>query len=317
MLKVKEIVKQSATLQEKLYQRTDPRITTATGKVNFIAMMSTMGQFDLGGARWPHQFVRGFPIIGDLSQSGIYPTDPKSQHAPDHSSLWTEIASRFRTRAGASGWPNADTLWQEALGQVTNGWLTPHLPIREDGQCPDLAIGPVNVSFRFGVGQMNKLRACDDLKYGAANLYCSVWAPIKLPTWRHIAQMAASVRRANCDWSFFKTDHESPYKQLPLGPAHQSLTAAALRQPHTGTWMAFAPRALLFGAVAAVLRYNAFSRSLAVLFCKITGTPLSYFGDFGALVPSEILDPTLQAFMAFCQLLGVKLKDPKTEKDRP
>ena len=189
------------------------------------------------------------------------------------------------------------------------------LPIREDGQCPEQAIGPINVSSRFGVGQMNKLRACDDLKYGTANLYCSVWTPIKIPTWDHIAQMAALVRPTNCAWSFFKTDHESAYKQLPLDPAHQNLTVVDIRHPTSGAWMEFAPRTLLFGAVAAVLHYNAFSRAVAVLFCKVTGIPLlSYFGDFGALVPSDALGPALRTFVTFCHLLGIKLKDSKTEK---
>ena len=112
-----------------------------------------------------------------------------------------------------------------------------------------------------------------------------------------------------------KTDREDAYKQLPLCPTHQNLTAVALRHPETGTWVEFAPRTLLFGAVAAALRYNAFIRSSAVLFCKITGMLLlSYFDDFGALAPSEILGPALHAFTTFCQLLGAKLKGPKTEK---
>ena len=102
------------------------------------------------------------------------------------------------------------------MDQVEKGWLSTPLPIDTNGQCPLAALGPIDISFRFGVGQMDKLRACDDLKYGATDLYCSVWTPSKLPTWGHISQLAASVRRTKCDWPFFKTDHESAYKQLPL-----------------------------------------------------------------------------------------------------
>ena len=313
--RVRLLVDQAADLQQKWYQKVDPRIHSATGKFNFIAMMSLMDQYNLGGKSWLQQFVWGFPITGDLSQSGVYPTDPKVTPAPDPSGIWTDTTTRYQSRAKASGWPNADHLWKEAMDQVEKGWLSTPLPIDTNGQCPLAALGPINISFRFGVDQMEKLRACDDLKYGTTNLYCSVWTPIKLPTWDHIAQLAALVRGAKCAWSFFKTDHESAYKQLPISPEDQRASVVALRHPKTGAWMAFVPRTLLFGAVAAVLHYNCFSRAVAVLFTKVTGIPLlSYFDDFGALVPSEVSDHALQAFITFCELLGLKLKPSKTEK---
>ena len=162
---------------------------------------------------------------------------------------------------------------------------------------------------------MGKLRACDDLKYGATNLYCAVWTPIKLPTWGHIAQLAASARSAKRAWSFFKTDHESAYRKLPLSPEDQCVSAVVLRHPKTRAWAAFAPRALLLGEVAGLLRYNCFSSEVVALFTKVTGAPLlSYFGDFGSLVPSEALCHALRAFVTFCEQLGIKLKPPKTEK---
>ena len=313
--RVKLVVEQASDLQNEWYSKVDQRIHTATGKVNFIAMMSLMDQFGMGGKNWLQQFVWGFPIVGDLSQSGVFPTDPNAVPAPDPSGLWAETTDRFKTRAKNSGWCNADHLWEEALEQTEKGWLSAPLPIDPEGRCPDAALGPINISFRFAVDQMDKLRACDDLKYGTTNLYCSVWTPIKLPTWDHIAQLAALARPSTCAWSFFKTDHESAYKQLPIAPEDQRTSVVALRGPKTGKWMAFVPRTLLFGAVAAVLHYNCFSRAVAVLFTKVTGIPLlSYFDDFGALVPSDILDPALEAFMTFCQLLGLKLKDSKTEK---
>ena len=315
LARVKLVVEQASDLQREWYQKVDPRIHSATGKFNFIAMMSLMDQFNMGGKSRLQQFVWGLPITGDLSQAGVYPTDPKAQPAPDLSTIWNETATRYLTRAKGSGLPHADHLWTEAMGQVQKGWLPAPLPINADGQCPDAAIGPVNISFRFDVGQMEKLRACDDLKYGTANLFCSVWTPIKLPTWDHISQLAALVRDTKCAWSFFKTDHESAYKQLPIAPEDQNLSAVALRRPVAGKWMAFAPRTLLFAAVAAVLHYNCFSRAVAAPFTKVTGIPLlSYFDDFGSLVPSEVLGQALAAFATFCQLLGLKLKDSKTEK---
>ena len=161
---------------------------------------------------------------------------------------------------------------------------------------------------------MGKLRACDDLRYSTANAYCSVRTPIKLPTWDHLAQMAENVSNSDRKWGFFKADHESAYKMLPLKPGHIKMEIATLRGPKSNLRHAFAPRATLFGAVSAVLRYNSFSRALAVTCAKLTGIPiLSYFDDFGALVPYEVLKEALNAFLAFCDILGATLKSTKTE----
>lgn len=62
------------------------------------------------------------------------------------------------------------------------------------------------VAFRFAVEQMGKIRARDDIKYPTENLYFSVWAPIKLPTWDHISQMARAVAGDNRQWVFSKAD---------------------------------------------------------------------------------------------------------------
>ena len=134
--RVKLLVDQAADLQQKWYQKADPRIHSATGKFNFISMMSLMGQYNLGGKSWLQQFVWGFPITGDLSQAGVYPTGPKVTSAPDLSGIWTDTATRYQTRAKASGWPNADHLWNEAMGQVKKGWLSTPYPLTPMDSAP-------------------------------------------------------------------------------------------------------------------------------------------------------------------------------------
>ena len=59
--------------------------------------------------------------------------------------------------------------------------------------------------------------------------------------------------------------NESAYKRLPGDPMYASLSVVALRCPMAKRWVEFTPRALLFGAVSAVTRYNWFSRIVAVL----------------------------------------------------
>ena len=296
---------------------TSPSIKSATGKLKSVAISALLDNFDLGGSAWMSQFTFGFPLVGDLSQEGVFPRDPSLSPAPPIDGIWTSSKQRFLTRSKASGFLNADTLWKEALEQVQKGWLADPLPISPDGTVATYENGPVNIAFRFGVEQADKLRACDDLKHNEVNLHCTVWTPIKLPTWDHIAQMCLNIRHKRVPWEFFKTDHEAAYKQLPLRPEHTRLAFVALRDPLTSRWMAFPPKALLFGATSAVLHYNCFSRLLAILANRIFGIPLiGYFDDFGALVPSKVGRRALHTFEQFCNSLGITLKKTKTDRGR-
>ena len=70
---------------------------------------------------------------------------------------------------------------------------------------------------------------------------------------------------------------------------------------------------MVFGAVAAVLHYNVFSRTLAELVTRYRGILLlRFFDDFGSLTPSCLTPLDLQTFTSFCALLGVKLKETRS-----
>ena len=129
------------------------------------------------------------------------------------------------------------------------GRLGDPIPIPISGILPDIQPEGVNIAFRFGVEQADKLRACDDLNHNWVSLACSVWAPITLPTWDHIAQSALDLRKRKLNCEFSKEDHASAYGNLPLLPEHARLAFFALRSPDNGQWYAFPPRALIFGAV--------------------------------------------------------------------
>ena len=91
----------------------------------------------------------------------------------------------------------------------------------------------------------------------------------------------------------------------------------SLRCPTDGRRYGFLSRTLLFGAAAAVLRYNCFSRILAVLANRIFGLPLmNYSGDVGCLITDFYSRPAVRVFTSFCRALGIKLKRKKTDVGR-
>ena len=126
--------------------------------------------------------------------------------------------------------------------------------------------------------------------------------------------MTIDIKQTNRQWSFLKVDQEAAYKQLPIDPEQTKYATAALRHPHLNTWYAFRQTTLLFGSEADVIRYNCFSRVIAILVNRIFGIPLvSYYDDLGAPIPSDLGDLALTTTQEFLRLVAVFLNTKKTD----
>ena len=149
---------------------------------------------------------------------------------------------------------------------------------------------------------MGKIRAFDDLKYGCVNLACATRTPVSFPTWGHIGQIFLDISTADQPWSFFEADHKAACKNLPLNPEQADACISPLRTPSGGLWCGFRALTLLFGAVAAALRYNCFSRIIAVLANLVLGIPMAnYFDDIGSMSKSSISEDALVTFSDFAE----------------
>ena len=231
--------------------------------------------------------------------------------------IWSSSSKRFRERARASGYRNADALWEDALSHVQEGWLSRPAEFPPDGDIDFSTGGANNAAFRFGVSQGEKLRALDDLRRNMTNLCTTALTPITLPTWEHRAQIAKKTHHTNIDWAFRKGDRKAAYKQLPLGPRYANLTAITLRDPKTGRWTGFSPNVLLFGAVSAAIHYNCLSRALAVPTNRIFGIPfLSYFDDVGPFCHATISPRALAVFTKSTEIIKPDVKTTKSRRDR-
>ena len=311
-----KLIMEASSLEHSWNALIPPEIAPAAGKLKLAAFMSLALQCDCGGSAWLQQFLFGFPLVGRLSQSHCYPTKLKeaSKKPVPIPKLFNTNASRFRDRASKSGFKNANALWSEALEQCEKGWLTRPFPLCSKGRPFVLENSKLNIAFRFGVAQGEKLRACDDLRHSHTNLSCVVETPIKLVSWDHLAELTNLVNDGSRDWAFFKADHEAAYKQLPLDYSHAKLAVVALRSPIDGRWYGFLSRTMMFGAISAVLHYNVFSRLLSEIVSKLLGIPLlCFFDDFGSIIPAELANRALATFTAFCSKLGITLKTAKSE----
>ena len=246
-----------------------------------VALCQLMRQHGLGGSRWLDQFAAGFPITGYQSQRLPYDLDePKHPRFP-RDRIPDTSSSRFRDRSDKSGYKNASSLRDEAIGQVGNRWLLPPQELSEDGRPPVLAPRPLQHFFLFGVLQADKLRACEALKRSLPNLACAVATPDQLASGGHMAQISHLLASRGGDWSLFKADHEAAYKQPQIDPADQRFAIVALRRPSSGKWFGFVARPLISGSVADVLHYNISSIIRAALTNRCLGIPpVAYFDDF-------------------------------------
>ena len=273
----------------------------------------------IGGAKWLGQFAHGFPITGTLSQKFAYPVSEEKLPAQLSIGKVLQTAqSRFRSRSARPP-PMAESLWAEAMEQVSEGWLDPPSLLNDDGQLADGSTSSLNISFRFAVSQSSKVRACDDLKDSLTNRLCSVETPIKLPDWDLLGAMSLLISSSSKkNWVLVKADDTSAYKNLPLRPSDSFLTAIALWNSAQKAWFAFLPRTLLFGATAAVLHYNVFSRILAAILNRLFGIPLiSFYDDLGTPMIEELAPEALSLIIEVSRLLGVILNQKKCDLGNP
>ena len=309
---LESLISNCSLAQKKWDNSIAPEILTAAAKFRTVALKQLLRQHNLGGARWLGQFAFGFPITGSLSQRYTYDLadrDKLKDRIP-RSQLFEAASLRFRERAAKYGHKDAQVIWGEALQQVEKGWLFAPHPLSADGKPLSWRAGRFDISFRFGVSQADKLRACYDLKHSVTNLACSVETPNQLVSWGHLSQLSQLLSQGGGDWSLLKSDH-GPRSSLqtaanwPLGPA--------FRHPSTHLWYGFVTRTLLFGSVEAVFHYNVLSRILAALTNRCLGIPpIAYFDDFAALIRRALGERALAASTRFCTLLGFQLNPKKS-----
>ena len=144
------------------------------------------------------------------------------------------------------------------MGKHAQGRLSGPIPLNADGRPTTRRPNSYNVAFRCGVEQAEKLRACDDLRRRLTNLACHVTTPIQPVSWGHISHRSHILNNGVCDSELFKAAHEAAYKQIPLDLRDQDTSAISLRNHQERLWYGFASRALVFGPIATVMRYNGF-----------------------------------------------------------
>ena len=312
--RIEAVARNHRALSEKWLDRR-PSSLKGLKSVNVLLLAALMKAYGIKGQKWIKQCIFGFPITGTLSQKGAYPVDKrvKADTLSRHE-LLKSAHLRFMERAKGANPLNHTELWNEALDQCKKGWLDQPVPVLNNNGELIFEQNGLNPAFRFSVPQGDKNRACDDFRHSCTNQACAVLTPIRLISWDHVSAIANEYKSHGALCHFFKCDHKSAYKALPVDPDQSKLAVIVLRSPTDGKYYAFFSRTLLFGSTASVLHYNIFARIVTELCNKIFGIPLiSFFDDFGCLMRPDLLREALRTFQRFCNALNVVLKTEKTE----
>ena len=272
IITMSSLVSDLESRQQQLGESIHPDIKPDAVRVQVLAFRRLACQFGLEGSRWVGQFPTGFPIAGVLSRKGTFAENPSTAHPADNRVLFETSEARFRERAAKTGTKNAPTLRREDIRKVEKGWLCPPVELESAGCPAGFRPGCFKIAFRFGVEQAAKLRPCGDLKHILTHSARSAVTPIKLVSWDHLSQICRRIWQKGMDWALFKADHEADYKQIPLSPKDKAYALIAPRSPTDGKWFGFVSRTLTFGAAAAILHYNVFSRMITALVCRKMGS---------------------------------------------
>ena len=68
------------------------------GKINLPLLAHMLDELGMGGQKWIKQFTEGFPVIGDISEPGVYPEQQCDDPGLKPHQLLTNAKYRIKAR---------------------------------------------------------------------------------------------------------------------------------------------------------------------------------------------------------------------------
>ena len=308
-----------------------PSVALIAAKVNTAFMAAAVDALEWLDVSIVERFVKGFPIVGDIPDSGVYrPVVPAEEtaHAARlaffHSSapLWN---ARLLRRLAASARSPSDRDADAAVAAksaserksrlivgpyATVSALHHRMRAMFPGMDP-LELAP-RLMNRFGVAQKGAIRAIDDGRSNGANAATRMHETVSTPNFAYpaiVARAAAEYSRTRGagppSMSLAMLDLKAAYRTIPC--AQPWLTAIAFFNPSASP-----PRPEIywlpghnFGLVSAVVNFNRYPELVAVAARAFFGVPVDhYYDDFILPDVAAAGDSGADALRALILMLG-------------
>jgi hypothetical protein len=285
---------------------------------------------------WPdvavvERFARGFPIVGDIPDSGLFrPVDrpatlPLDSFTPEANRSWASSLDQSLTRraAAATGDDRAALQELEAVTrkEARNGFVIgPRSPLFLDHLFGRGSWRPMR---RFGIwqgeGDAHKVRAIDNAKGNDVNRVISTWETIYCMTLFFIVVVAGLFRSA-------ATAARASLPRLQIGL--DDMRAAYRRIPVDAPWMtvfamwSFVSSRIVyyylhghnFGLVSSVVNFNRFPHLLVAMCRVLFAVPCDHFFDDYVLVDMFAGGSSGQEALASAHEIVGQSVEPKKRK---
>lgn len=282
-----------------------------------------------------HQIAAGFPVVGALPPTGVFPKQPRDQ-AQSISDLWRTARAMRRAVLSATG-PSKDhdldiDVTDATAKEVEKGWLEG--PLLAESLDRDLGLWlPAR---RFGIRQGDAVRAIDDYSVAGHNAATSVEERVDMGGIDVVASLGRTMLAIDSAGHFVadavgepidvvthgsftkgglevlgkEWDLAKAYRQLARSPAHRCFTVistwnARLRRPEL-----YQQPVLAFGAASSVQHFCWAARALCHILVSVFGLVATHYVDnFPVLCYRALRDATQTTIDQLFDILGWDTKE--------
>ena len=233
----------------------------------------------------PDLLLGGFPIVGQISQSGRWPPFDRQQDTvplEELSSRAWEMRKKIVKRVqSVAVTKNLMKIWEATIEDVQDGsCLGPFFT--EDEVARVVQQEDWVPTQRFEVVQKNKVRGCDSATTNLVNRATVITEKLQLPsTDSNVA--ALRYLRSKCPLAKLAgwvLDEKKAYRQVAIDPKHRKFSVICLKDPASARVAFFVMVGHSFGLVSAVYNYNRRSAALNEILVKLFGlVAFSFYDD--------------------------------------
>lgn len=333
-------VQQLARAEAALHAQANPEVEAVVRSKRILLFKELLKQAGSKDTRLASELLAGFPLVGRLPESGVWPhieAGPGLELADllKSAPALQEQAVLAAQRTSAGSTDDLSECWEGTMREVEAGWATGPHTAEEIAKMEGRLWTP---SHRFPLrqGPASKLRLIDDFSASSVNATVTCTEKVSLPGVDEPVGMARAYQSAvrpdrvvslqlpNKEWLvghlhadlsidsardvLVRTaDLRNAYKQAARLPAHSAFSIVAVTPPQGLDDRArfFRLVALPFGASASVAAFLRLAEGIRTIASRLLFLPLgAYFDDFYMFEIADLAESTWATFETLLQLLG-------------
>ena len=291
----------------------DPQVRKVIGHIHMPLWNEILSNIDTPDWRLCADITQGMPLTGDIPPSYLWKISDEPPAPNDIETFRAEGIGCKIPKAIRQEKELMNFMWDNVLEEVEgNTIIGPFHPCSLDTSTSLIAA-------RHIVLQPDKQRPCDDFTKSQANGGCHLNERIKMITVDRFMNNCNYLKHNidvadNTSFKCFKGDHAKAFRQCPIKPSNRELFRIAVPTKLTEQQYIFEHLGLPFGGIPCPQQYSRISDCIARI-CRqrLLLYVEAYIDDLFGIDPETTADFGWECFRELHRLLGIKLKESKTE----